>query len=114
MKTRGEKVLWISILVMVLSFVIGKQLSGDRPVFNEPVQILPAVFLFVCLGSALTYIVGFAWIVDEKGYPGVMKLLAFTGIIGLIVILAIPRKAAKLVEPDGGANAQPASQRRRD
>jgi peptidoglycan/LPS O-acetylase OafA/YrhL len=103
MRTRGHKILSISLFAMIAFYLAAIHMADDRSIVSEPLQRIPATLLLLSLLSAVMYCVGFDAVREEKGYPGVMSLLVFSGFIGLVVIVALPDNKKKFVEPDAAA-----------
>lgn len=100
-RSKNELVLIFSALSQVALFVAIAMYPAKEPILHEPVDLI-AVILILCLfGTFFPYLYGFVKTIEEKGYPKIMNLLVFTGIIGFIVALAIEKKES---EPGSGGN----------
>jgi len=101
-RSKNELILIFSAVLQLALFIAIVNYPAKEPILHDPVDY-GAIALFICLlGSFVPYLLGFVKTIEEKGYPKIMNLLVFTGIIGFIVALALEKKPS---EPGGAGNA---------
>ena len=96
-RSKNELILIFSALLQLVLFLAISAYPAKEPILHEPVDV-GFIVLFLCLiASFAPYLYGFVKTVEEKGYPKILNLMAFTGIIGFIVALALEKKESEPV-----------------
>lgn len=85
----GRKLIAISIAVLALVWVSNYFIGWGA----VPEAVRQSVFVLLVLPATLGYLIGFWRAVKGKGYPAILWLTAFTGIIGLLLIFFLPDKS---------------------
>lgn len=81
----GRKWIVLGIVPMALIFLFG--MITDIQKFPAGLPLLLQAIFLLC---TVIYLIGYWQAVRGKGYPGIIWIAAFSGPIGLIVILFLP------------------------
>jgi hypothetical protein len=84
---KGKRLMAVSLIPMLCYYLLGFLVQTQH--INRHLYLS---FQFVLLISVILYLIGFWQAVKSKGYPQILFLISFTGIIGLLVILLLPVK----------------------
>lgn len=86
----GKKLIAVGVAIFGLVW-----LSGFAIDWNQAPELLKIGLLLFCIPAAFCYFIGFWKAVKGKGYPQVLWLASFTGIIGLIILMYLPDKSSE-------------------
>lgn len=100
-RSKNELILIFSAIAQFVVAIVIVNYPAKEPILNDPIDYGWIAIFLLLLATFAPYFYGFTKTIKEKGYPKIMNLLVFTGIIGFIVALVLGKQKC---EPVSGGN----------